>query len=435
MVKRTHRQVNCRLGHCTPAVRDCVAKGHSAGKCCRWRELQRTPTIDVVEVTLRIGEAVDVGDSKHVAVWISVVVEHRKHGRLARPNTVGVVASKGCAVLGGALRQGVFERLLRGLLVAFLRFFFFGRSHLIPVLDEAHVGVDQPDIAVRQVVENNHVAVHPELQGRALRRLFNVFEVDFFIGAGGDILLGAGPGAVGASVQPNWRRHIFRIGERALNLGRNACHFAVTEPNLEQGVTSGDNDKLVLGSGLLQFERPIRQRNNGSVAGDELRILGVEDDGLFTDSSQLVRSELRQVALTRLTSLLVEREELLLRWRRAEHDPFLRDGHVTALAKGHGRIGRRRVKIQFTGRIDHPHFARDRRHHCNRVAAVPDLRPRWQVNALAQCCERRINAFEGADALVVDKNIIAILQHVKSVRGCIDRTVEFFDLSVQSAGK
>ena len=101
------------------------------------------------------GTSDGLGDREHVAVGVGVVLEHLEHGGAAGPHAGLVVAGDRRAVHVGALGEGVLEGLLGALLVALELVGLLGRGDLLPVVDEPQVGVDEPRVAVGEVVEHD----------------------------------------------------------------------------------------------------------------------------------------------------------------------------------------------------------------------------------------------------------------------------------------
>nr|RZI34326.1 hypothetical protein BJQ95_03468 [Cryobacterium sp. SO1] len=437
LIQRPHGHVHLGLGHRATPIGHRVPERHRPRHRLRRRELQRPATIDEIQTALRLRKTTHIRHRQHITIGVRVILQHRQHRGLTRPHPVIIITSQRRPVHIRTLRQSVLKGLLRGLLGAVLGFLLLRRSHLLPVLHQAHIRIHQPHIAVGEIVQRDHVPVHPKLQHRPPRGLLNDFPQDLGAVAGRQITLRTRPGPVAAAVQPHRRRHIRRVGDGGGELGVDrddvGSVVGAVQGDLEQGCAGGNENAVVLGTGLLKLERVCRQFRADAVH-DQPAVLGVEQHGFLPHCGDLELAQLGQVARGGCGFLgrgIVGAEAFVFRGG-SEDDAGRRHGDVTALTQLQNRVRRLGVKAQLPRGIDHPHLTGGR-HHRQRVAAVDDLRPGRHIHPFTQRGERRVDPLDRAHTAVDQEDVITVLQHIERTRGGIDRPVQLLDLPVQPA--
>ena len=164
-----------RTRRASTTVIDGVPEGDRSDESDRRRELQRAAAVDEIEVTGRVRDGVKGGDHQHVAIRVGVVVEHRQYRRAPGTDAEVVVDRSRRVIHRGALGERIFEGLRGRLLVTgLLALLLSWRGYVTPIVNETHVLVYQPNVAVAQVVESDDRAVHSKLEFAASGRLLDI---------------------------------------------------------------------------------------------------------------------------------------------------------------------------------------------------------------------------------------------------------------------
>ena len=224
------------------------------------------------------------GRGQHVSVEVGVVVEDGQDRRAPRTDTEIVIHGLGRGVLLTLLRVGDLVRELGAvlLLLGFLELVL----DLIPVVHEDHVRVGQPHAALRDVVEDDGLAVRAEDDVASGRERID----DHLLVRGGVVArthVGArhAPRAVRAAFVANGGRGI--AADAALGGGRNR-RGSTRQRDRHEGRGCGKQDGIRLRSGQLQDAAFL---DSGGAQVELLAARQEESVGLRVEGNDLVADD------------------------------------------------------------------------------------------------------------------------------------------------
>ena len=393
-----------------PPIRDLVVEGRRARRVLVDGDLQGSPLAG--DTDLPEGGLRERGGRHEVAVGVGIVHEDRKDHGLSRAHPEVVVHGLGRRVVLVTVRCDRVVDVVDGLVLGlFLRLEF--RFELIPVVDQDHVGVGQPQAVLLDVVEDDDVTIGAE------NSLFGAHEgVDDHLSVicvGGAIpheRAGCRPGRVSALVVRDRAGGVASGGGRWHGRGASAA-----DGNPDEGVGGGEQDVVRLRPSVLEDDALTVNALRLAARQVERGCVAIPDDHVGSDGGDL---QVVGGADARQGCGLGVRQRAALQQRG--HAPSLGGHRVDVALRVHGRdragqvrnTGVRIVRVDGRGvvRLLRPHLAVGRIRDRDRAAAhVRGHSP--VVDCRRQGCGLDIDGSQRVGHLIGELDLLAVLEDIE----------------------
>nr|NLI48892.1 hypothetical protein [Propionibacterium sp.] len=279
----------------------------------------------------------------------------------------------------------------------------------LPVVDLAHLVVDEQDDPVGQVVEDDDVAVHAERDRARLLEL--VDGLPAIVGVGGAVAhvgAAAGPGQIAAAAEEH------RRGRRpGAAVGRRRGRGAAGQRRPQVAVGARDQHPVVFRAGLLQDELVGGGHRHAALSGADHRTRPVEHDQHVAHHGEGGCREICEALDAAVRADLARGDPPHAAVRQDDVDDAVDpDDRPGARHLVEGRLGVGGEAPHLAGR-QQPHLAGLRVGGDRDVAAVRQAHVRGDRRPLVEGQHRGVDVLRLARARVVQHDRVGVLAHVE----------------------